>query len=42
MLIGGAAAGGYGIAGRTMANHMGRHIPGNPSFIVRNMPGRSP
>jgi tripartite-type tricarboxylate transporter receptor subunit TctC len=39
MLIGGAAAGGYDLAGRTMANHMGRHIPGNPGFIVRNMPG---
>jgi tripartite-type tricarboxylate transporter receptor subunit TctC len=39
MLIGGAAGGGYDLAGRTLANHMGRHIPGNPSFVVRNMPG---
>lgn len=24
---------------RILAHHMGRHIPGNPSFIVQNMPG---
>ncbi len=39
MLIGGAVGGGYDLAGRTVANHIGRHIPGNPSFVVRNMPG---
>jgi len=39
MLIGGASGGGYDLAGRTLANHMGRHIPGNPAFLVRNMPG---
>jgi tripartite-type tricarboxylate transporter receptor subunit TctC len=39
MLIGGAVGGGYDLAGRTVANHIGRHIPGNPGFIVRNMPG---
>ena len=39
MLIGGAVGGGYDLAGRTVANHMGRHIPGNPSFVVRNLPG---
>ena len=22
-----------------MANHLGRHIPGNPTFVVRNLPG---
>src|SRR4029077_5586384 len=38
-LIGGAAGGGYDLAGRTVANHMGRHIPGNPGFVVRNLPG---
>jgi tripartite-type tricarboxylate transporter receptor subunit TctC len=38
-VIGAAAAGGYDIAGRTVANHMSRHIPGNPGIIVRNMPG---
>ena len=39
MLIGGAVGGGYDLAGRTVANHMGRHIPGNPGIVVRNMPG---
>jgi tripartite-type tricarboxylate transporter receptor subunit TctC len=39
LAIGAAPAGGYDVAGRTLANHMGRHIPGNPAIIVRNMPG---
>jgi tripartite-type tricarboxylate transporter receptor subunit TctC len=39
LAIGAAAAGGYDLAGRTLANHMSRHIPGNPGIIVRNMPG---
>src|SRR4029078_8758355 len=39
MLIGGAVGGGYDLAGRTVANHMGRHVPGNPGFVVRNLPG---
>jgi tripartite-type tricarboxylate transporter receptor subunit TctC len=38
-LVGGAAGGGYDVAARLIANHMGRHIPGNPAFIVRNVPG---
>src|SRR6476660_7819261 len=39
LLIGGAAGGGYDLAGRTVANHLGRHIPGRPTFVVRNVPG---
>ena len=39
LLIGGATGGGYDLAGRTVASHLGRHIPGNPSFVVRNLPG---
>jgi len=39
LLIGAAAGGGYDLAGRTIANHMGRHIPGNPAIVVRTMPG---
>ena len=39
LLIGGAVGGGYDLAGRTVASHIGRHIPGNPTFVVRNMPG---
>ena len=42
MLIGGAAAGGYDLAGRTMANHIGRHIPGNPASSSATCQGRRP
>jgi len=38
-LIGAAPAGGYDVVGRLIANHMPRHISGNPAVIVRNMPG---
>jgi tripartite-type tricarboxylate transporter receptor subunit TctC len=38
-VVGGAAAGGYDVAARTIAIHMPRHIPGNPAIVVRNMPG---
>jgi tripartite-type tricarboxylate transporter receptor subunit TctC len=41
MIVGGAPGGGYDIYGRAVARHWGRHIPGNPSFTVRNMPGAS-
>lgn len=39
MLVGTPAGGGYDIYGRLLARHMGRHIPGNPSFVTQNMPG---
>jgi tripartite-type tricarboxylate transporter receptor subunit TctC len=39
LLVGGAAGGGYDVAARTIALHMGRHIAGNPTIVVRNMPG---
>src|SRR5438270_1760321 len=39
VLVGAATAGGYDLAARTLANHMGRHIPGNPKLIIKNMPG---
>ena len=39
LLIGGAVGGGYDLAGRTLANHIGRHIPGQPTLVVRNLPG---
>jgi tripartite-type tricarboxylate transporter receptor subunit TctC len=38
-LIGAAAAGGYDVVGRLIASHMPRHIPGQPTIVVRNMPG---
>jgi len=39
LIVGGAPGGGYDIYGRAVARHWGRHIPGNPTFAVRNMPG---
>ena len=39
MVIGAAAGGGYDVPGRVMQMHMGRHIPGNPTIVVENMPG---
>src|SRR5262249_39767325 len=39
LLIGFSAGGGYDIYGRTLARHMGRHIPGNPKVVTQNMPG---
>jgi tripartite-type tricarboxylate transporter receptor subunit TctC len=37
--VGSGAGGGYDLQARAMARHLGKHIPGNPSFIVQNMPG---
>jgi tripartite-type tricarboxylate transporter receptor subunit TctC len=34
-----AAGGGYDIYSRIMGRHMGKHIPGNPVFVVDNMTG---
>ncbi len=36
VLIGFSAGGGYDIYARTLARHMGRHIPGNPRHIPGN------
>jgi tripartite-type tricarboxylate transporter receptor subunit TctC len=33
------AGGGYDIYARLLIRHMGKHIPGNPTFIVQNRPG---
>jgi len=30
---------GYDIWARLLAAHMNKHIPGNPGFLVQNMPG---
>ena len=37
--VGAAAGGGFDTYARVIARHMGRHIPGNPTIIVENMPG---
>jgi tripartite-type tricarboxylate transporter receptor subunit TctC len=34
-----AAGGGYDQYARTLARHLNRHIPGNPSIVVQNMTG---
>lgn len=31
--------GGFDTYSRVIARHMGKHIPGNPTFVVENMPG---
>lgn len=33
------AGGPYDVYGRLLGRHMGRHIPGGPTFIPQNMPG---
>lgn len=38
-IVGASAGGGYDTYTRLIARHMGKHVPGNPAFIVENMPG---
>ena len=39
ILVGFAAGGGFDVYSRTIARHMPKHLPGNPSMIVDNMTG---
>jgi tripartite-type tricarboxylate transporter receptor subunit TctC len=39
IIVGYTAGGGYDIYARALARHMGKHLPGNPSFIVQNLTG---
>ena len=39
MLVGSAVGGGYDTYARFVGRHLGRFIPGNPTFVVQNMPG---
>ena len=39
IIVGGSAGGGYDTYSRVIARHMGKHIPGNPTPVVENMPG---
>ena len=41
LLIAHEVATGYDIYGRTLARHLGRHIPGNPTVVPQNMLGAS-
>jgi tripartite-type tricarboxylate transporter receptor subunit TctC len=37
--VGWSPGGGYDLYGRLVARHLGKHIPGNPTILVRNMAG---
>ena len=39
LYIGQSVGGGYDLYGRVLARHMSRHIPGNPTIVVKNMVG---
>ena len=39
LLVGLLAGDGYDAYARLLTRHMARHIPGEPTFIVRNMAG---
>jgi tripartite-type tricarboxylate transporter receptor subunit TctC len=41
LYVGFPPGGGYDIYARVLAAHFGRHVPGNPSIVVRNMTGGS-
>jgi tripartite-type tricarboxylate transporter receptor subunit TctC len=39
LLIGYSVGGGYDVYARLLARHIGKHIPGNPAVVVKNMEG---
>jgi tripartite-type tricarboxylate transporter receptor subunit TctC len=39
LIAGYSSGGGFDLYARVVANHLGRHIPGQPRIIVQNMPG---
>ena len=39
IVVGFPPAGSYDAYARVLANHLPRHIPGNPTIVTRNMPG---
>jgi tripartite-type tricarboxylate transporter receptor subunit TctC len=39
MVVSSATGGAYDLLSRVVARHMGRHLPGAPNIVVRNMPG---
>jgi tripartite-type tricarboxylate transporter receptor subunit TctC len=38
-IVGTDVTGGFSIYGRLISRHLGRHIPGNPTLVFKNMPG---
>ena len=39
IVVGFSPGGGYDVYARVLARHVSRHIPGNPTVVVQNMPG---
>lgn len=39
LLVGSTPGGGYDGYGRLIGRHIGKHLPGTPTVVVRNMPG---
>lgn len=39
MVVGSAPGGGYDAFARIVAPHLGRHLPGQPTIVIQNMPG---
>jgi tripartite-type tricarboxylate transporter receptor subunit TctC len=39
VVVSSSAGGGYDALARALARHIGKHVPGHPVFVVRNMPG---
>ena len=39
VIVGYTAGGGYDLYARALSRHMGKHLPGNPNFIVQNITG---
>src|SRR5262245_55671015 len=39
LIVGSAAGGAYDSFARAMVRHLGQHLPGNPGFVIENMPG---
>jgi tripartite-type tricarboxylate transporter receptor subunit TctC len=38
-VVGAPAGGGYDVYTRSIARHLGKHIPGNPTMVIENMEG---
>ena len=41
IIVGTGSGGGYDAYARLTARYLGKYLPGNPSFVVQNMPGAS-
>jgi tripartite-type tricarboxylate transporter receptor subunit TctC len=39
LIVGSSAGGGYDLYARLLARHLAKHVPGNPTIVVTNLPG---